>query len=124
MARGDPVRVRSAVFLRGAHAGYVTAVEYPDRDISAFPAGLPLSELAVADLSEAHVALFERFKAHWLVRCGSDYCTADVGGALTAAQRAELAALALDLRDQPPTTRADRLAAALEALLLNGERPV
>lgn len=117
MARGDPVRVRSAVFLRGAHAGYVTAVEYPDRDISAFPAGLPLSELAVADLSEAHVALFERFKAHWLVRCGQAYCTAGVAGAVTAAQRAELAALALDLREQSEATRADRLAAALEAAL-------
>lgn len=115
--RGDPVRVRSAVFVRGAHAGYATAVEYPDRDISAFPAGLPLSELAVADLSEAHVALLERFKAHWLVRCGEAYCTAEVAGVPTAAQRAELAALALDLHDQPPATRANRLAAALETLL-------
>lgn len=125
MARGDPVRVRAAVLDdRGAHAGYVTTVGYPDRDISAFAEGTPFFEIAVADLNEAHVALVQRFRRHWLVQCGPAYEPTDTGGELSAAQVLELAARALALSALPPAARAARLAAALEALLLNGERSV
>jgi hypothetical protein len=121
MARGDPVRVRAAVLDdRGAHAGYVTTVGYPDRDISAVAEGTPFFEIAVADLSEAHVALVQRFRRHWLVRCGPAYEPTDTGGELTAAQVRDVAALALSLRAVPPAARAARLCAHLATLLPAG----
>jgi hypothetical protein len=120
MARGDPVRVRAAVHDRGAHVGSVTTVGYPDRDLTAFPEGQPWSEVVVSDLAGAHVALFQRFRQHWLVHCGPAYDTADAAGPLDAARTLELAVLALRLRADPPAARSAELAAHLEAVLRAG----
>lgn len=116
--RGDPVRARESVCDdRGAPAGYLTTVGYPDRDISAFAEGTPHFEIVVADLHERHVALAQRFKAHWLIRCGRVYEATEVGGELTPERVRELAALALVLRVTPPAARAARLKEHIETAL-------
>jgi hypothetical protein len=113
--RGEPKRVRVAVRSGRAHVGYVTTTGYPDRDITAFSEGSPYFEVAVCDLSEKHVALFQRFKAHWLIHCGPTYATVEGDGELTARQVQALAAFALVRRDHPEllAALAARLAAAL-----------
>lgn len=115
--RGDPVRTRESVYDRGAPAGYLTTVGYPDRDLSAFAEGTPHFEIVVADLHERHVALAQRFKAHWLVRCGRAYAATEVGGELAPDRVRELAALALALRGAPPAARAERLKEHIETAL-------
>ena len=40
--------------------------------------------MVISDEREGHVALLQRFKAHWLVQCGKDYGTTEY---LNAAQR-------------------------------------
>jgi hypothetical protein len=117
MSRGDPKRTRTSVVDGGRHVGYATVVEYPDRDLSAFPEGMPYYELAVSDLAERHVALLQRFKQHWLIHCGSDYDTADASGALTAKQVGRLAALALRLAADTAEVRLAALKREVEKML-------
>jgi hypothetical protein len=92
---GEPKRVRTSVLHAGRHVGYVTTVGYPDRDLTAFPEGTPYSEVVVADLSDRHVALLQRFRQHWLVHCGDQYTTTSAAGELKAEQIAKLAVFAL-----------------------------
>lgn len=117
MSRGDPKRTRTSVLDGGRHVGYATVVEYPDRDIAAFPEGMPYFELAVADLAEKHVALFQRFKQHWLIHCGGDYATAEVSGPLSAKQVGRLAVLALRLAADTAEVRIAALRREVEELL-------
>ena len=95
MGWDNPKRTRVAVRDRWQHTGYVTVVEYPGRDFELFPEGSPYFEVAVSDLDERHVALFQRFKEHWLIHCGNRYDTTDRSGGLTAKQITRLASLAL-----------------------------
>jgi hypothetical protein len=95
MGWDEPKRTRMAVRLRWEHIGYVTVIEYPGRDFELFPEGSPHFEVAVSDLSEKHVALFQRFKQHWLIHCGSRYDTTDGTGELTAKQITRLAMFTL-----------------------------
>jgi hypothetical protein len=100
MSEGDPrwsepKQTRVAVRHWWQHIGYVTVVEYPNRDYTAFPEGSPYFEVCVSDLSEMHVALFQRFKHHWLIHCGDRYDTSDTSGELTARQITQLATFAL-----------------------------
>lgn len=117
MSLGDPKRVRTAVRDRGEHVGYVTVVTYPNRDLIAFSAGSPYSEVVVSDLKEKHVALLQEFREHWLVHCGSTYETTTARGRLTASQVASLAAVALRHRDQPPAALSGALAALVDKML-------
>jgi hypothetical protein len=95
MSWSEPERTRVAVRHWGRHIGYVTIVDYAGRDFELFPEGSPYFEVAVSDLNEKHVALFQRFKQHWLIHCGNNYDTADGNGALTPRQITRLATLAL-----------------------------
>ncbi len=113
MARGDPKRVRTVVRHQGEHIGYVTTVGYPDRDIAAFAGGTPYFEVTVSDLHERHVALLQRFKAHWLIHCGTSYGTIDTGRELTEAQITELAVFGLQHRGHTGAA----LVAALRTLM-------
>lgn len=117
MSRGDPRRARTSVIDGGRHVGYTTVVEYPDRDIAAFTEGTPYYELAVADLTETHVALFQRFKQHWLIHCGGHYDTAEVTGGLTAKQAGQLAVLALRLAADAAPVRVAALKQEVERML-------
>ncbi len=58
---------------------------------------MPYFEFAVSDLNEKHVALFQRFKQHWLIHCGSRHDTT-AAGKLTAKQIVQLATLAASAR--------------------------
>jgi hypothetical protein len=102
MSEGDPhwsepKRTRVAVRQWWQHLGYVTVVEYPNRDFTAFPEGSPYFEIAVSDLNEKHVALFQQFKQHWLIHCGDRYDTTDTVGDLSGKQIMQLAILAIQL---------------------------
>jgi hypothetical protein len=110
-------RTRTSVLDGGRHVGYATVVEYPDRDIAAFAEGTPYYELAVADLAEKHVALFQRFKQHWLIHCGGDYDTAEVSGTLSAGQAGRLAVLALRLAADSAEVRIATLTREVGAML-------
>jgi hypothetical protein len=120
MARGDPKRTRTAVRHKSDHLGYLTTVGYPDRDITMFPEGSPYSEAVVSDLKDRHVALLQRFKAHWLVHCGPAYDTTAAAGDLTAAQLVALAVFALLHKDDPPPTLVAALKARVEQMLPSG----
>ena len=120
--RGDPTRARTAVRHNSDHLGYLTTVGYPDRDISTHAEGSPYFEAVVSDLKERHVALLQRFKAHWLVHCGETYDTTDTGGELSAAQLMALAAFALRHKDAPPPVLVEALNTHIETML-PGERP-
>ena len=117
MAWGDPKRVRVAVRDKGEHLGYVTTTSYPDRDITAFTEGSPYSEVAVCDLAEKHVALLQRFKAHWLILCGTSYATTEVSGELNDAQVAELSVFALRHKEHAGAALAAALRARVERML-------
>jgi hypothetical protein len=93
---GGPRRVRAAVRHKERHVGYLTTVDYPGRDLAAFPEGTPHAEYVVSDLAERHVALLQRFKQHWLVHCGGDHATTTEGGELTAEQITKLAVFSLE----------------------------
>jgi hypothetical protein len=71
----QPKRIRRSVNIPGRHLGYVTLVAYPNRDVTAHTEGSPYREVVIADDQEGHVALLQRFKAHWLVQCGEKYGT-------------------------------------------------
>ncbi|MCI0701474.1 MAG: hypothetical protein L0241_10370 [Planctomycetia bacterium] len=106
MSRGDPhwsepIRTRSSVRQNANHLGYLTTVSYPHRDLTAFPEGSPYSEVVVSDLNEKHVALFQRFKQHWLIHCGNYYRTTESAGELRNEQVLELAVFALSHQDKP-----------------------
>ena len=117
MGWSEPRRVRRPVCRGRDHVGYVTAVSYPHRDVTAFAEGTPFAELVVADLAEEHVALLQRFKAHWLIQCGPHYATAVAAGDLpdAAVQRLALLALASGRRATPEL--AEELAARVEQVL-------
>ena len=117
MGLGDPKRARTAVRHNGNHIGYLTTVGYPDRDLTMFPEGSPYSEVVVSDLKDRHVALLQRFKAHWLVHCGSTYDTTDAAGELTPAQVAALAVFALEHRGHAEPVLVEALKAHVEAML-------
>jgi hypothetical protein len=87
----EPRRVRRSVLAGGQHLGYVTAVSYPNRDISLLTEGSPFSEVVISGLREEHVALLQRYKEHWLVQCGSCYGITDRGGELTDDQAMRIA---------------------------------
>lgn len=115
--RGEPKRVRVAVRHGRAHVGYVTTTSYPDRDTAAFAEGSPYFEVAVCDLGEKHVALFQRYREHWLIHCGPAYDTTDTSGDLSARQITALALFALEHADDAPAVRVAALKAHVEALL-------
>jgi hypothetical protein len=117
MALGDPKRVRTAVRDRGEHVGYVTIVSYPDRDLTFFPEGTPYAEVVVSDLADRHVALFQRFKEHWLVHCGTNYATTDAAGDLTDRAVWSLATFALRHRARPNPVLAGALKKQIERSL-------
>jgi hypothetical protein len=100
MGQGDPQwseprRVRAAVRVARKSIGYVTTVDYPNRDLTAFPEGTPYFEVTVSDLRDRHVAMFQRFKKHWLIHCGPCCGTTESGAPLTEKQLARLAVFAL-----------------------------
>ena len=117
MARGDPVRVRVAVHDGGTHVGYLTTVGYPDRDISAFSGGVPRFDFVVSDLHDEHVALLQRYRQHWLIYCGKQYDTTDVGGDLNTEHMLELTQLALRHRNDSVVVRLATLKAYIEGVL-------
>ncbi len=117
MARGDLKRVRVAVRHKGKPIGYLTTTSYPDRDISMFTEGSPYFEVVVANLDEEHVALFQRFKEHWLVHCGTAYTTTEKAGALNEKQILKLAVFALLLRDRAERVRVAALKEQVERML-------
>jgi hypothetical protein len=100
MSWSDPIRVRRSVQHGPTHLGYVTVVSYPNRDLTLLPQGSPYSEIVIADPAEEHVALLQRFKAHWLIRCGEHYGAANVVGDLTDAQSLALAVGVLSIQDR------------------------
>jgi len=112
MSWSDPKRVRRSVHRRTVHLGYLTVVSYPNRDIMFLPEGTPFSEVVIADPAEQHVALLQRFKAHWLIQCGTHYGTANAAGDLSESQIMEVA---LDVLSGPE--RGEKLVNALEAEL-------
>jgi hypothetical protein len=112
----DPRRVRRTVYDGATHLGFVTTVRYPGRDLEFFPAGTPYGEVVVADPDEQHIALLQRFKQHWLIRCGPAYGTTDRGGDLTDEQAEQLARFAFS-QTGSPAALADALAIHLDRLL-------
>jgi hypothetical protein len=122
MSRGDPhwsepKWVRASVRHDGNHLGSVTTVGYPNRDLTAFPEGSPYFEIVVADLTERHVALLQRFKQHWLIHCGDTYATTRVGGELNDNQIAALAVFGLVRQNEPPAALSAALEAQVESML-------
>ena len=81
-------------------------------DIAFLSEGTPFSELVISDPDEQHVALLQRYKAHWLIQCGTCYGTADVAVELSDAQGMQLALFALAHEDAGPS-----LVSALEVEL-------
>ena len=117
MSLNDPVRVRRSVYRGWTHAGYVTTLRYPGRDLDLFPEGMPWAEVVIADAAEKHVALLQRFKRHWLVQCGRAYGTTLRAGELSEAQALRLARFALAQTDTPADALAERLIEQLDRLL-------
>jgi len=118
----DPKRTRVSVRHKDRHVGYLTTVGYPNRDLAAFPEGTPYTEFVVSDLTDRHVALFQRFKQHWLVHCGGEYATTAVGGELTTDQITKLAVFSLEHAN----TASDILVAVLKVgveKMLGATRP-
>ena len=91
----EPKRIRRSVHQNDRHLGYVTLVAYPNRDITAFTEGSPDREVVISDEKEKHVALLQRFKAHWLVQCGECYGTTERVRDMTEPFAMELATFAL-----------------------------
>lgn len=91
----EPKRIRRSVHLNDRHLGYVTLVAYPNRDVTAFTEGSPYREAVISDEKEGHVALLQRFKAHWLVQCGEHYGTTERVCDMTEPLAMELATFAL-----------------------------
>lgn len=112
MSWSEPKRVRRSVHRGTVHLGYVTVISYPDRDLMFLPEGTPFSEIVIANTAEMHVALLQRFKAHWLIQCGTHYGTADVAGDLSESQIMDVA---LDVLSG--VQRGEKLVNALEAEL-------
>jgi hypothetical protein len=104
----SPKRIRRSVHAHGRHLGYVTLVAYPGRDITLDTEGSPYREVVISDEREGHVALLQRFKAHWLVQCGLEYGTTD-----RAVDMSEPLAIALATRALRSGERGDLLVAAL-----------
>jgi hypothetical protein len=129
MSRGDPhwsepIRTRNSVRQNANHLGYLTTVSYPHRDLTAFPEGSPYFEVVVSDLNEKHVALFQRFKQHWLIHCGSYFRTTEASGELQDEQILELAIFALHHQNKPAVALVAALKAEIEEMLAPDERPV
>ncbi|MFO0804344.1 MAG: hypothetical protein U0791_14620 [Gemmataceae bacterium] len=105
--RNEPKRIRRSIHANGRHLGYVTLVAYPGRDITAFTEGSPYREAVISDEREGHVALLQRFKAHWLVQCGREYGTTSRPIDMTEPLAIALATLALQSgeRGEPLVTR-------------------
>jgi hypothetical protein len=119
----EPKWVRASVRHAGNHIGSITTVSYPNRDLTAFPEGSPYFEVVIADLSERHVALLQRFRQHWLIHCGDTYETTRVSGELSPEEIFELAAFALLHRIDPPPVLASALGLQVEGLLAPREKP-
>jgi len=98
----EPKRVRRSIHERGRHLGYVTLVAYPGRDITIHTEGSPYREVVISDDREGHVALLQRFKAHWLVQCGRDYGTSSQVVEMTELLAIRVATFALQLRVPGP----------------------
>ena len=97
------------------HLGYVTLVAYPNRDITALTEGSPYHEVVISDEREGHVALLQRFKAHWLVQCGTAYCTTKDVIEMTEKVAMALAIFALR-RNETGEPLAEAIADAMDAL--------
>ena len=95
MGRAEPKRVRVSVHDGNRHLGYVTVVNYPGRDLTAFAEGSPYHELVITGPDGRHVALLQRFKEHWLIQCGPHYDTADGAADVDDARAVRLARFAL-----------------------------
>ena len=122
LAWSDPIRVRRSVHRPdGGHLGYVTTIDYPNRDITALAEGSPYREIVIADPRERHIALLQRYKAHWLVQCGRCYETADRGGDLDADQALKLADWVLEQHAGGRVT-AIEIAAMIEEMLETPKR--
>ena len=116
MGWSDPKRVRRSVQHRDQHLGYVTTITYPGRDLTAFPEGSPYSEVVIADPTERHVALLQRFKEHWLIQCGECYGTTAVADELDDEQVMRIAQAILRVELHGPAL-VDALRERLEAAL-------
>ena len=119
----DPKRNRTAVRRNGVPLGYITITSYPNRDLTAFPEGSPYFEVAVANVGERHVALFQRFKRHWLIHCGSRYEAVDVRIGLAADQIEALALFALEHESDGPEWLLASLKSRLLALIGADRQP-
>lgn len=108
----EPKRIRRSVHLNDRHLGYITLVAYPNRDVTAFTEGSPYREVVISDEGEEHVALLQRFKAHWLVQCGEHYGTTERVHDMTEPLAMELATFALQSGE-----RGDRLVELLQLAL-------
>jgi hypothetical protein len=115
-------RVRRSVQHRARHLGYVTTVAYPNRDLTALTEGSPYSEVVVADPHEGHVALLQRYKAHWLIQCGDHYDITARGGELTDGQILRLAQAVLLLNRLADRDRVEGLKKLLDGLLPEASR--
>ncbi len=96
----EPKRIRLSVHRNERHLGYVTLVAYPNRDTTSHTEGSPYREVVIADERELHVALLQRFKAHWLVQCGKHYETTNRVREMTESLAVQLAHFALDRADR------------------------
>jgi hypothetical protein len=96
----EPKRIRRSVHWKDRHLGYVTLVAYPNRDITAFTEGSPYREVVISDEREGHIALLQRFKAHWLIQCGECYGTTEQAREMTEELAMKLAMFALRSGEQ------------------------
>lgn len=113
----EPNRARRSVHLKDRHLGYVTAIAYPHRNLTALTEGSPYSELVISDVHEEHVALLQRYREHWLIQCGACYGIAERGGELSDAQAMRIAQTVLLLKDRTQRTLVDGLRKLIEGLL-------
>jgi hypothetical protein len=111
----EPKRVRRSAHRGSRHLGYVTLVAYPNRDITVHSEGSPICEVVIADERELHVALLQRFKAHWLVQCGKAYGTTERVWDMTEDRAIALALSALE-RSERGEALVDLLCQAMDAV--------
>ena len=58
LAWSDPIRARRSVHRQdGGHLGYITTIDYPNRDITALTEGSPYREIVISDPRKRRIAL-------------------------------------------------------------------
>jgi hypothetical protein len=73
--------------------------------------------VVVGDAAEGHVALLQRFKQHWLVRCGPSYGTTRRAGDLSEAQAERIARFVLARHGTPGDALVEHLVEQLDRML-------